>query len=172
MYVALVELNQWFYSEVFFLFSALGDLRPVTITKLLWWITSTRSGSLKWGPTRPYSSVWPQIICIIKLALSLLSAGHSSDGGKDSGDHPQQLSWDRPPLGRWCAWLRPSPDNWTGPRLPGKESAGTYHLQLLLRTHWQAGEACTRGENICRNHVDVSSWKFSNKTCLGLWILL
>lgn len=148
-----------------FPFSALEDLRPVTITKLSWWITSTRSGFLKWGPTRLYSSVWPQIICIIKLAPSLLSAGHSSDGGKDSGDHPQQLSWDRPPLGRWRAWLCPSPDNWTGPRLPGKESAGTHHLQLLLRTHRQAGEACTRGENICRNQVDVSSWQFSNKTC-------
>lgn len=91
------------------------------------------------------------ILSITKLAPPLLAAGHSSDGGKDSGDHPQQLSRDRPPFGRWRARLCPPPDNWTGPWLSGEESAWTHHLQLLLRTHWQAGEARSGGEHKWRN---------------------
>lgn len=172
MYVALVGLNQWFYSEFFF-FSFFSPGRSPSCYDheiiMMNHVYKERFPKVRTHKTLQFCLTTKYLH--YQLAPSLLSAGHGSDGGKDSGDHPQQLSWDRPPLGRWRAWLCPSPDNWTGPRLPGKESAGTHHLQLLLRTHRQAGEACTRGENICRNHVDVSSWQFSNKTCLGLWIL-
>lgn len=111
---------------------------------------------------------------ITKLAPPLLAAGNSSDGGKDSGDHPQQLSRERPPVGRWRARLCPPPDNWTGPWLSGEEPARTHHLQLLLRTHWQAGEACSGGERKWRNqevfggHRHVSSFLQKNDMNTGL----
>lgn len=76
---------------------------------------------------------------------SLPPTGHSSDGGKDPGGHPQQLPRERPPFSRWRAWLCSSPDNWTGPWLPGEEPPRTHHLQLLLRAHWQAGETRSGG---------------------------
>lgn len=134
-------------------FSALEDLHHVTTMRLLWWITSTKSGFLRyWLTIRFYSRVWPFIILrITKQTPSLVTAGHSSDGGTDSGHHPQQLSGERPPFGRWCARLCPPPDNWAGPWLPGEEPARTHHLQLLLRAHRQAGEACSGGERVGRD---------------------
>ena len=134
-------------------------LQPWTISIMLWpWDYHDESrlqGALSKGKGSQYvhhSRAWSLITsCITDLTPSLPPAGHGSDGGEDSGHHPQQLSGERPPFGRWRARLRPPPDNWTGPWLSGEEPARTHHLQLLLRAHWQAGAARPGGERL---HMD------------------
>lgn len=144
------------YTTAWLAFSALDDLHPVTTMRSSWWTTSTRSGFLRWAPPAGNHALsWTSSTSTERCSATSSLTGHRSDGGKDSGNHPQQLPGERPPSGRWRAWLRPPPDNWTGAGLSGKEPARSHHIQLLLRTHWQTRETRSRGRVLFK-HVKSS----------------